>query len=86
MKHLRITFTSKIESEYFESRLAKNSIPYKSYDLNETDTAISITCQDIRMDGFDSGLLYFSFLRFRYEPETVPATIRFVDKFQIYTV
>ena len=86
MRTLRITFTSKFESEYFESRLQKNSIAYTSYDMSPTDTIISATCQEIRMDGFDSGLLYFTFLRNRIEPDSIPATAKYVDKFQIYAI
>lgn len=86
MKHLRIKFTSKFEAEYFDSRLFKNGISVRKYDINETDTEYDIECKDIRINTFRIGQMVFEFLRNYYEPVAVCVNVCYVDRFEIWSV
>lgn len=86
MKYLKIKFTSKLESEYFGSRLERVHLSKEVIDINDTDTIIKVSCLDIRLDTFESGLFYFSFLRHYIEPATVVASAKYVEEFNIWNI
>ena len=87
MKKLSIRLTSKLEAEYFTSRLTKAGVPYQSFELkNGTDTEIWVQCLDIRITGFQYGMIYFEFLRYKDEPATIGADIKFIENFSIWAV
>lgn len=88
MKKLSIRLTSKMEAEYMTSRLYKAMIPYKSFTFknNETDTEIWVEVNDIRIDGFNGGSLYFEFYTKSLSPETICVNILYIENFSIWAV
>lgn len=87
MKKLAIRLTSKLEAEYFTSRLTKAGIAYQSFEFkNDTDTEIWVQCLDIRISGFQYGMIYFEFLRYKDEPATIGSDIKFIENFSIWAV
>ena len=88
MKKLAIRLTSRLEAEYFTSRLDKALIPYHSFTFknNDTDLEVWIEVKDIRIDGFNAGALYFAFYTREITPTTISVNVRFVENFSIWAV
>lgn len=88
MKKLAIRLTSKMEAEYMTSRLDKALIPYKSFTFknNETDSEIWVEVNDIRIDGFNGGTLYFEFYTKSLTPITISVNIIYIENFSIWAV
>ena len=88
MKKLAIRLTSKLETEYLTSRLDKSFIAYKRFDLqsNETDSEVWIEDSDIRISGFNRGMIIFEFYTNTIQPAVISIDIKYVENFSIWAV
>ena len=88
MKKLAIRLTSRLEAEYLSSRLDKSEIAYKRFDLqsNETDSEVWIEVKDIRISGFNRGMIIFEFYTNTIQPTVISIDIKYVENFSIWAV